>query len=232
MALGEELLTRLELNSKAEPLLHELRPFAHDKLLHHPLIVEYVEPDRAAVVNARYRDLRRQADDSIAEEDWSGYIFLHARPYRLDALAKCVDLGVSGSEYWRLVGEVWTDSENIFQNRRRWKRLWSSKEPEREACMDKQERARLAGFPDWFTVWRGTARQQSIKGLSWTTDKEKAVWFAERSAIETQPLLVAGTVSKKDVKAVFLGRNETEIVSMAVRIEKVTPVEKPLIAES
>jgi hypothetical protein len=75
MALGEELLTRLELNSKAEPLLHELRPFAHDKLLHHPLIVEYVEPDRAAVVNARYRDLRRQADDSIAEEDWSGYIF-------------------------------------------------------------------------------------------------------------------------------------------------------------
>jgi hypothetical protein len=62
--------------------------------------------------------------------------------------------------------------------------------------------------------------------LSWTTDKEKAEWFARRFAIATQPLLVRGTVAKKDVMAVFLGREESEVVSENVKIEKVAPFER------
>jgi hypothetical protein len=231
MSLAEELRTRTELMNR-EALLPELRPFLQNHRLHHPLIIEYVRPDHAAVVNARYRDLKRQADDSLAVADWSGYIFLHARPYRLEALKKCVGLGLSGSEYWRQVGDVWTDSENIFRNLRRWRKIWCSGEPRREECMDEQERAALADLPDRFRVWRGTSHQRSIKGLSWTTDKGTAEYFARRFAIETQPLLVVGAVPTKDVKAFFLGRGESEVVSVGVRIEKVAPVEPPALPGS
>jgi hypothetical protein len=135
-----------------------------------------------------------------------------------------VEFGLTGPEYWSLVGAVWVNSENIFQNLRRWRRVWCSREPGLEACMDDKERAALADLPDWFRLWRGTAHERSVRGLSWTTDREKAERFARRLAIKTKPLLAAGIVAKKDVKAVFLGRGESEVVSLSVRIEKVTPV--------
>jgi hypothetical protein len=226
MSLAEEERTRVELMRREEPVLRELRPFVRGNMLRHPLIIEDIgEPDHAALVNARYREVKTKAEVALEKGDWSMHIALHQRPYRLKALKNCVDSGLSGSEYWHNVGDVWIDSGNIFQGLREWKKVWCSNESGREACMDDKERAALADLPEWFRVWRGTAHQRSVRGLSWTTDKEKAEWFARRLAIETQPLLAQGTVAKKDVKAVFLGRGESEVVSLGVRIEKVMTLE-------
>jgi hypothetical protein len=190
---------RIELRKRKEPLLPELWPFVQEDRLHHPFVITDIDPDYAALVNSRYRSVKAAAESAKENGNWSTYINLHERPYRPDALAKCVALGLSDSGYWRLVGEVWTDSENIHQCLKRWRKLWSSNKLGRDSCMDEKERAALADLPDCFGVWRGTAHQQSVKGLSWTTDKEKAEWFARRFAIATQPLLVRGTVAKKDV---------------------------------
>ena len=52
-----------------------------------------------------------------------------------------------------------------------------------------------------------------MKGWSWTTDPDKAEWFARRFAVRGKECFVAeGTVSKQYVIAYFTGRNESEIV--------------------
>jgi hypothetical protein len=146
------------------------------------------------------------------------------RPYRLDALLECQRLGATGSAYWELVGHVWTDSENVFQHIRKWKRVWSHNPALREFCMEEEEREALAALPDDLTVWRGTAHQRSIRGLSWTLDRDKAIWFAKRFSMlpRLTPRLVEGFVHKRHVLAYFGGRKEKEIVSMHVDVRGVT----------
>jgi hypothetical protein len=90
--------------------------------------------------------------------------------------------------------------------------------------MDDEERAALADLADFVQVWRGTAYQKSIRGISWTTVREKAEWFATRFPTETPPLVAEGIVAKKDIKAVFLSRAESEVVSLCVKVEQVTPI--------
>ncbi|MBV8324661.1 MAG: hypothetical protein JO049_28800, partial [Hyphomicrobiales bacterium] len=123
----------------------------------------------------------------------------------------------------RMVGNVWTDSENVFQNIGEWKRVWSHNPALREFCMEEGEREALAALPDGLTVWRGTARQRSIRGLSWTLDRDKAIWFAKRFPMRRRaPRLVEGFVHKRHVLAYFWERKEKEIVSMRVDVRGVT----------
>jgi hypothetical protein len=93
--------------------------------------------------------------------------------------------------------------------------------------MGPEELAILQSLPDTVKVWRGIRHRKSFNGLSWTLDRDKAVWFANRLRNGRQKsLLIEGEVNKKDVLAYFAGRDESEIVSMDVRIVRekdVTP---------
>ena len=56
-------------------------------------------------------------------------------------------------------------------------------------------------------------------GVSWTTDKAKALWFAQRFRKHSASVL-SGIVCKGNIWAVFTGRGESEILCdpLAVRI--------------
>jgi hypothetical protein len=80
--------------------------------------------------------------------------------------------------------------------------------------------------PRWSPVYRGFIGQRG-KGLSWTTDREKAVWFAERFACLEElgrPRLVSGHAVKKDVLAYFTRREEAEIVIDPTKVKRQTTV--------
>jgi hypothetical protein len=66
--------------------------------------------------------------------------------------------------------------------------------------------------------------KRSIRGLSWTLDRDKAIWFAKRFSMlpRLTPRLVEGFVHKRHVLAYFGGRKEKEIVSMHVDVRGVT----------
>jgi len=138
-------------------------------------------------------------------------------------LFDCQLEGMHGAEYWQAVAWTWANSENIHQNRRRWRwAIWLADEPERTAVMEEEEHAALVALPDQIVVWRGTRHVKSARGMSWTVDRGKATWFARRFEIRrTKPLLVRGRVTKADVLAYFSGRNESEIVSTRVKVEEV-----------
>jgi hypothetical protein len=175
----------------------------------------------ASHINRIYRYKKDGLSKARADGDWEKYVFLYVRPYRLDAMFKAPmkHLRKTPSEFWKLVGRVWIDTENAHQHPKKWRQLWGEPIEGRRACMSEEEIRFLDTLPEQIEIWRGTSHKRSLAGLAWTLDREKAVWFAQRFCSESRaPLLAKGIVEKRDVLAYFEKRDEREILSMNASI--------------
>jgi len=198
---------------------------AEDGLLHHPLLIRSLGPSQFQAASNEYLSIKKEADTVRETKDWEKYVFLHARPYRLRALKRCCYMGLAGSAFWKLVGEVWCDSENIFQNRAHWRSVWSSEEPGRTDAMNAEEKLFLNKLAMPVPVWRGSDHRIHTRSLSWTTNREKALFFANRRIREGHAcFLASGIVQRVDVFATFLRRNEFELVCRKATISKVEKI--------
>lgn len=201
------------------------------RVLSHPLMVHVLYNEVSnKMINQGYLHKKEAVAKAREEKDWERFVFLHERPYRIDALETVLyEEEVSEPErIWPLISRVWIDSENIWQCLDQWVDIWNSEGHTHSIFMEDGELATLSAQPEAIPVWRGVAHRQSIEGMSWTLDKDRAIWFAKRFAggEGRQPLLVEGTVSKKDVLAYFSNRNESEIVAFPedVHVENVFDV--------
>jgi hypothetical protein len=211
----------LNLHTKLEPLCDDLKPFIFPgptgNMIHHPLVIElFFDPERSARVNSYYQHKKEKRAECEAEGKWGQYIFIHERPYRLEALCYAMRNYTNlAADYWaKLIGEVWVDSENIHQHQGSWINLWMALNEPRLA-MDAEDAAVFKQLPERFTVYRGISNPRfNPDGLSWTTDKDRALWFANRKIKPKQhkPTLITGMVEKREVLACFNGRGENEIV--------------------
>ena len=80
--------------------------------------------------------------------------------------------------------------------------------------MQPEDRAFYDALPDEIEVWRGwhSGNPVGSLGLSWSTDRAVAVWFARRfEGSDCEPILFRGTISKTDVALAMTG-SEMEIV--------------------
>lgn len=213
---GEE-----DLHPDLVPYVDKGRTFG--ECLHHPLIIEVLyRPEMHKRYNKMYQLKRAEIAESISTENWAKFVFLHERPYRIDALIEVMsEHDVPQEKLWSLIGNVWTDSENIRQNLDEWREIWDGAERGRNAVMNEAEIAALKALPNEITVYRGFAHKDADQGISWTTDRNRALWFAKRfeAGEGRTPMLATGRVNKIDVLAHFLGRNETEIVVMPESVE-------------
>jgi hypothetical protein len=77
-------------------------------------------------------------------------------------------------------------------------------------------------LPDPVSVWRG-CEQGRERGLHWTTDRATAEKFAAgRRCTNPRPILVRAQIPKRHIFAVFLDRNESEIVLDPRRLRKLS----------
>ena len=151
-------------------------------------------------------------EEAERERDWHRFLLLHPRADRPDALQGLEPWIEDDAEYWALVGEVWIDTERPSEDEAIWRELFGAERPGREALIDPLA---LASLPDPVRVFRGFDREGGERGLSWTTDRERADWFARRFAIgDREPRVAIGTVDKSRVIAYPLGRREAEIVAL------------------
>jgi hypothetical protein len=196
--------------------------FHADGCLSHPLIIEpIVNASLIPYINEAYRKKKAHAQQDARDGNWPQLILIYARPYRIKALRKALRHINDPKEAVRLVGEVWTDSENIRQDRSVWLSIWT-KLAEPWAAMDEKEQAEFATFPNRLTIFRGQyGRRGLTDGLAWTTDQSKAEWFARRFPHRGPPFVASGRVFKHDVFAYFIGRQESEIVVSPDRIRDV-----------
>jgi hypothetical protein len=177
-------------------------------------------PQMNGMVNALLKQKKAGLERALCKDDWETYVFLHERPYRLDAFMKIRHDITRSQNYWTLLGHIWQDSENIWQHLDDWRLLFE--EPERgymEFFMDDDDRKAFSlppqkgGMPATFPIYRGFNYDGGEDGFSWTIDRARAEWFARRfSDSDHQPLVAAGTVGRKDVIGYLTGRGEQEIV--------------------
>jgi hypothetical protein len=89
---------RTEVLHGEESLLPELgrylRPNRDDAELydlHHPLLITLkINLYNAAWVNAQYRNTKARVDAALAARDVDTYVLSHEKPYRYEALTRCV----------------------------------------------------------------------------------------------------------------------------------------------
>lgn len=74
---------------------------------------------------------------------------------------------------------------------------------------------------DMLTVYRG-AKYNDYKGLSWTIEKQVAIWFASRFSKNSDKCYIfTGKLPKRDIIAYFNGRKEAEIVCDYRKIKEI-----------
>jgi hypothetical protein len=210
--LEEQSKLLIKLMKKKEPLDPELALCVTEGagMIAHPLY--HSTPLSNAYANHFFRERKKVAEKALLEENWLKYILAHERPYQmgvlLDVRSKMTDEG-----YWEAVAYLWTSSENLWQYKKEFAKLFTIR-PGSLTMMDEKERAAYDALPKVVTIYRGYDRKSNQKGWSWTTDKDKAIWFAQRFAMldDRKPCLASGTCGKEVIVAYFLGRNESEIV--------------------
>jgi len=209
----EELFAQLIAESTVE--LHpDLQPYLEDGVLgpqlRHPLV--YAVPLwTKAHANYMYEQKKQDLEKAIAEKNYSQIIFLHERPYRLEAFIQ-IAKELPDSKYWSLLASVWTDTENGWQNLEQWRALFGADRPARGHLMDENEHFTLKNLPEVVEIYRGCQEGINEDGLSWTLDPEKAKFFAERFGKPGKVL--KKTVNKAQIVALFSGRNEAEVICL------------------
>ena len=191
--------------------------------IHHPLVVSIMHHEMLNDhTNKRYEYLKEKVSKALQDGDYSTYVFLHERPYRLEALVDIMDLDHDSKDYWEMVSSVYIDSENIHQYFDDWLSILNFDSENKKYLMDDEEILSLESFDDELTVYRGYNGKGTRYGLSWTIDKNIAEFFAKRFVnSESNAKIAVGKVKKADVIAYLTGRNESEIL---VNPDKVTEI--------
>lgn len=162
-------------------------------------------------MNYIYEQNKKLAEELRQEGDWYRYVFVHETAYILDVFSK-IAKQLSDKEYWTILGAVYTQSENLWQQKRKLVRLLSADRPQRAFLMNGRERNYLAKLPSTLTIHRGY-QYRNADSWSWTLDPKKAEWFARRfEVLGGKPTVATGKAKKRDVIAYFSGRREKEIV--------------------
>jgi len=204
----------IELMTRKEPLCDELQACFSDDgsfpMVRHPLVYSVPHNDcQNALLNFQLQDKKREVKKMLDEGDYPGYVFMHEKPYRLNAFVEIKDK-LKNEDYWNMLGEVWQNSENIWQNLDEWKILLRDTRPDKEKFMDADELSFYNALPDVVTAYRGYIPGKNMAGLSYSLSREKAEWFAARWKEKGKVLTIK--IPKKKIFAYLNGRNEQEII--------------------
>ncbi len=177
-------------------------------------------PSNADATCKWHVECEQRAKELVAANDLRGYVFLHARPFRVDALWQAPRLlgsRLDNASYWAVVREAWIDQRYPSQDLNLWIALFRDSRPGKEHLMTLKERKRFAKLPESVPVYRGTSGPfRSSEALSWTLCEDMAKWFAYRAS-PSDAWLARGTVHKQLVVAYF--EQEAEIVVLPGGVE-------------
>ncbi len=103
-------------------------------------------------------------------------------------------------------------------------------EADKRVLMEDIGLARFESLPDKFSVYRGYGRfaRHTTNGISWTTNRDQAEWFALRT---TTPMLLEAQMPRSAVMATF--EYEWEVLkNPLVRVKKTNDVDLWMPAEA
>ncbi len=216
----------LDLLMKEEPLHDDLEQYVRrtsvmGEMVHSPLVISPLySRQRCAHINGLYEQKRAQIAEAAAERNWHRIVMLHERPYRFTALQECLMRGLEegSSDFWEVVGQVWVDSENIHEHFSAWRSLWKGGDSGgstefRYRAMSEEDREGFSKLRSRIRIYRGYSWNRGVKlGMSWTTSRQKAAWFAQRFDERGSGHVITAYVDKASIYAFFARRGEQEVV--------------------
>ena len=208
----EELMAQIAAEH-SEPLHPDLLPYLETskgewEMLRHPLV--YQVPFRSnGSANAQYAQKLKAVKEALGCWNYSQYVFLHERPYRVEAFKK-IEKQLGIVNYWQLLTQVWIDTEKQYAYLKDWKKLLASERGDRNDMMNDEDKESLRLLPEEVTIYRGCQKGLNENGLSWTLDKSKAEFFANRFG--KKGIILERKIPKSDIVAVLMGRGESEVI--------------------
>ena len=161
-----------------------------------------------------------QLDEAISQQNWDKVFMLIEKPFRLSWLEENIDLIKDDKQYYNFLKDAYMMTEfpmNGFSNYRDLLHLLYAKDNPK-LMMDKEELKLLNSLPNEVKIWRGVKVDDVLDedniGLSFTLNKDKAIWFAERFAQAgvSQAILIEAVVKRVDILSIFLNRDEEEVI--------------------
>ena len=203
------------------PVLHpELRPYVDEDELHHPLL--HLDGGVFPGLYNRINKLFAFKNGLFARHD-SGYewgkfypdfpIYDRIRKFHKIELQRS-DFPRQTPEYFRLLGDIWTDLELLGQTSNFLETfmgidLHKCQSNNVQYMMTEAERAILTNLPDELVIYRG--HYERLKhGISWTINPEVALQYALGTPLGNE--VSVGTVSKTLVMAYIDRWDEGEII--------------------
>lgn len=122
---------------------------------------------------------------------------------------------------WKVLIENWNICDGLYPYRRYYLDIMRQAKSELSPIpyMEPADRAFYEGLPPRVTVFRGCGRRRA-RSLSWTTDYDRAAFFARGGRWPTppDPVIACAEVAKEHIFFVCTSRNEQEIVLDPARI--------------
>lgn len=191
------------------------------------IVISHPYTNSAFIVSPKTKELINLMENKAAFDDFRQVIFdlidkesnnlmsimvLINKPYRLFWF-KLIKSYLSKSDYAHMLKEVWVTSENpnMDRNVSLNDSLSFFKRADKNEIMDKEEKAFYDSLDDNVTLYRGVSKGREPFGLSYTTSKEKAIWFQERFSVSGS-FLIALKVKKEDCICYINERDEREII--------------------
>lgn len=145
--------------------------------------------------------------------DYEYFFMLITKPYRMVFLKYTMPF-LDKEDFSKALISTWISDERANSNCNVTKRelLNYFQKASREYLMNKEELEIYKQLDDVVTVYRGVSEynKNNIKVLSWTLDKEKAEWFANRW--KTIGYVYQAKINKNDIIAFCDQRAEKEII--------------------
>lgn len=156
-----------------------------------------------------------------------GIYLLVTKSYAL-GFAKYAEQFLSKEDFTRILADAWIRCEkpNNDPNLSRNKILSLFKVADPEVLMDSEELSQLQALEDTVTVYRGvrSSRPGNVKALSWTLSQDTAQWFANRYS--KSGTVYEAKIDKDHIHALFLGRNESEVIVDPKYLTDITQVQE------
>ena len=193
-----------DLFKKQEPLCEELKSYVvEDAFMYvvHPLIMSVPHSEQMnAYVNRQFQYRKRLSESLLSKGEYEEYVWLHEKPYMLDAFIKVCN-SLDDKTYWGMLNTIWTTIENNWQNKKTWKLLFSPKNKRyvsRHFFMDKKETDVFNSLPNKIEIYRGCTKRNE-DGFSYTLEYDTAQWFSKR--FKNDGYVISKTIDKDDAFA-------------------------------
>ncbi len=169
---------------------------------------------------------RQQVFDVIKKSDLALCFLMIQTAWKMTWFKYCKDY-MSDKDYAEFLKDSWTTQENPNQdvNVSTTEAIAYFYVANKKYLMDEDEQEYYNNLPNTITVYRGVSPNRERYGLSWTDNKDKAIWFKERFERTEKGYLLKATIPKKYALAYLNCRDEQEIVvdvnAIKGRIEEV-----------